>query len=268
LPNYLVTVAKRCLPKSKKYKVMSFTEATLLPNDLPVKSFSRIAYTNLSTHMTDHAFRVIVNTDVEDKYKNYLPISTKSVSITRFEIPEKTVIIPTGYTAKVREMKAEITNDIIDFIVEKGYTPVFLGKDETDAGSGHTIKGTFSTEINFDKGIDLRNQTSMLETIKIIQESSGIVGLDNGLLHLAGTTDIPIVGGFTTVKPEHRLPYRNDILGDNYYPVVVEDLPCNFCQSNMLFTFKHNFTKCIYGDYKCCDLLSSDKYIEQLDLIL
>lgn len=267
---YFVSFAKRSLPKSKKLSIKHFDEIDKLNKTTPVKSFARVPYSNLSTHLTDHSFRVIAISDGTPEYKNYLPVNTKSINIERFELPEKYVVITTGFTADVREMKPEIVNGIADHIIKKGYTPVFLGKKETYAGNGFAIKGEFSDEIQFDKGIDLRDQTTLLETVCIIKEAKTIVGLDNGLLHVAGTTDIPIVGGFTTVDPNHRMPYRNNVMGWNYYPVVIEEeeLPCRFCQSNMVFTFKHDFRNCYYKDKKCLDLLSVDKYTKKLDLIL
>lgn len=274
VPKFFESIAKRSLSKSKRLKIINFDEAKTLDKTLPVKSFARTGfYNNLSTHMTDHAFRILTSQEVEDKYKNYLPIKTKDISIKRFLLPKKYVVIPTGFTAKVREIRPEVVNEISCYLVLKGYAPVYLGKRETYAASGVSIIGEFSDEIDFGLGIDLRDQTTILETTRIIQEASGIVGLDNGLLHIGGTTDIPIVGGFTTVNPVHRMPYRNDILGDNFYPVVLtdEELACNFCQSNNSLTLEHpqgDFRFCIYNDYQCTKLLNGQKYIDKLEEIL
>lgn len=276
--SYFKSIAKRSLPKSRKLRVIDFDEAKNLPQ-MPVKSFQHTGfYNNLSTHLTDHAFRILISQDVPIEHRNYLPIKTSGISVKRFGLPEKYVVIPTGYTAKVREMRPEVVNGITTYLVEKGYTPVFLGKKEAAAGitaSGEVakIEATFSDEIDFSIGIDLRDKTTILETVKIIGESSAICGLDNGLLHIAGCTDVPIVGGFTTVDPNHRMPYRNGKLGDGFYPVILsdEELACNFCQSRCSLTIKHpnkDFRYCIYDDYECTKLLTAEKYIEQLDKLL
>lgn len=56
------------------------------------------------------------------------------------------------------------------------------------------------------------------------------VGSDTSLLHAAGATMVPIVGVFTSVRPEYRLPYRNGVLGFRC-KAVVPDLPCVGCHA-------------------------------------
>lgn len=272
-PTFFKTIAKKSLPKNDRIIVRDYSEKSHVKAGIPVKKFEGIPYTNLASHMTLQAYDIILNTQPEstDGY-NYLPIDTKGVYINRFNLPEKYIIVPTGYTSSVREFRPEVVNNVIEYILSKGYTPVFLGREKTteDSGASLFIKGTFNQKIQFDKGINLINQTDMLEMVQIIKGAKTIVGLDNGLLHIAGTTDIPIVGAFSTVKACHRLPYRHGMLGWNYYPIELtrEELACNQCQSNMTLTFNHNFVNCYYKDYKCLELLTSDKYIKELEKFL
>lgn len=233
-------------------------------------------HTNLATHQTRHAFNMFLNVEVPIEEMNYLPVDTVDVQITKFNLPEKYVVIATGFTAEVREFLPKYINDISKYVLSKGYTPVFLGKKETFNGYKHTIKGQFKEEIDFSLGINLVDATNLVECQKIIAGSKCILGLDNGLLHIAGTTSVSIIGGFTTVKPEHRMPVRNSVLGWNYYPVIVskEKLPCVFCQSNWSFGYETDFTKCHYVEKKldkeiqCVKLLTSDLYIDKLKDIL
>lgn len=271
--SFIKTLAKKSLPISERLVIRSFDEKHLAKDNIPVKKMSQNPYTNLGSHMTEHSFDLFLNTRPEDpNHYNYLPVNLKGVYINRFNLPDRYIVIPTGYTAKVREFRPEIVNNLIEYILSKGYTPVFLGRESTPENSDATkvIKGNFSQEIQFDKGINLINQTDLLESTKIIKEAKCIVGLDNGLLHLAATTDIAIVGGFTTVKPSHRLPYRHGIKGWNYYPVTLtpEELPCVHCQSNWTFLFNTDMRFCYHKDYKCIDMLTADKYIFELEKIL
>lgn len=273
LASFAKTLARKSLPESEKLIIRDFSEKSHVKAGIPVKKFGGIPYTNLATHMTKQAYDIILNTQPDDvKYYNYLPIDTKGVYINRFNLPEKYVIVCTGYTAPVREMRPEVVNGVIDYVLSKGYTPVFLGREKTneDSGSELFIKGNFSEKIQFEKGLNLINKTEMLEMVKIIKGAKCIVGLDNGLLHIAGTTDIPIVGAFSSVKSWHRLPYRNCIMGWNYYPIdlTTNELSCVHCQSNMTLTFNFNFVNCFYKDYKCLSLLTADKYIKELEKIL
>lgn len=271
--SYFKTVARKSLPETPRLTIRSFDEKHLAKDGIPVKKFSGNIYTNLANHMSKQAFDIWCNTQPDDpNYYNYLPIDLKGVYINRFNLPKDYIIICTGYTAKVREFRPEIVNNLIDYVLSKGYTPVFLGRESTPENSdaSKVIKGNFSQEIQFDKGINLINKTDLLESAKIIKGAKTIVGLDNGLIHLAATTDLSIVCGFSTVKPEHRAPYRHGIKGWEFYPVVLteEELKCRFCQSNMTMKFSHDFRLCFYDDYKCTSLLTSDKYIKELEKIL
>ena len=92
-----------------------------------------------------------------------------------------------------------------------------------------------------------------------------VVGLDNGLLHLAACTPVKIVAGYTTVKPAHRMPYRVGELGYKVWPVVPDlALKCRYCQSKAGFVYKFDFRSCYYGDYECTINLSADKYIKKI----
>ena len=226
-------------------------------------------HTTLGTHTTDFGFHVLLDKQVESKFKNYCSLDTSKIDITKFNLPEKYVVLSTGFTSPVREMIPETANGIIDYCKSKGYEVVALGSTDAKSGVGANIKGFFNDKINFDDTICLVNQTSPTEAGKIIAGAKIIVGLDNALLHLAGCTEIPIVGGFTTVDPKHRMPYRHDELGWNYYPVEPnESLECRGCQSNFVHVYDHDFRECYYGDRLCVTQLTADKYIEQLEKIL
>lgn len=236
--------------------------------------------TSMSKHLIDDAFHNLVDKDPTIEFKNYIQLNLNKIDISKFTLPEKFVIITTGFTAEVREMLPNVVNELSDYIIKKGYTPVYLGNRITPVGGKgingqDAIVGTFKEEIDYSKGIDLIGQTDLLEAGKIISQSKAIFGLDNGLLHLAGCTDVPIVGGFTTVNPLHRMPIRHNTLGWNFFPVVPDQsLECRFCQSNIEFLFDFDFRKCWYKEnqhddiIRCVYELTSQKYIKELEKIL
>lgn len=227
------------------------------------------AHNALKSHLVDHAFHVLVNRQVGIEHKNYCKLNTDGIDVTKFNLPEKYVVVTTGFTAPVREMLPQVVNDVVTFVKSKGYEVVFLGSKEATTGMHENIQGNFKSEIDYTAGIDLINKTTILEAGKIIAGARTIVGTDNGLLHLAGTTDIPIIFGLTTVNPIHRLPYRANMLGWNCFTVVPEEsLKCRFCQSNWDFVYNHDFKQCFYKDYKCTKMLTANKYIENLQLVL
>jgi len=269
VPDYALDLCKNLLPRviinpfSKGHKKYQ--------HNLPARRAEQPTINTLGSHLTESAFYNILNKPVDNKYKNYLSLDITKININKFNLPKKYVVITTGYTTKVRELLPKYINEISSFVREKGYEIVFLGNEKADVGMQNmSIKGNFDETIDYSVGLNLINKTSILEAGKIINGSKAIVGLDNGLLHLAACTDIPIVGGFTTVHPVLRMPYRHDKLGWNYYPVSLtnEILECNNCQSSWNFVFDHDFATCYYKDNKCCELLSSNKYIEELKKIL
>lgn len=274
-PDFFVDFAKHLLPG---VIIKPFSKGDKEYNDkLAGRKMSNTQATNMGMHMTDNAFHILIDKQVDNKYKNYLQLNLDKIHIGKFALPEKYVVIPTGFTAEVREMKANVVNELSDYILRKGYIPVYLGSRAAKVGAADVgdIKATFNTDIDYSKGIDLINRTTLLEAGKICGEAAAVVGLDSGLLHVASCTDVWVVGGFTTVRPEHRMAYRKDYLGYHYYPVVPdENLACRFCQSNWEFLFSTDYRKCFYKEWKldteikCVEQLTSDKYIKCLEQLL
>lgn len=278
IPDFFYDIAKRSLSADRRVNLKKFSERDKFKKDFPGRTTASKDHTNLSYHMTDHAFNVLVNKQVEDKYKDYLPVNVDNVDVSKFNLPEKYVVIATGYTSPTREFLPGTINAIIDYVMFMGYTPVFLGKRETDNGFNYKIKGTFKEEIHFDKGINLIDQTSILETTKILYGAKTTIGVDNGLLHLAATHPTNhVVAGFTSVDPLHREPYRSGgIRGFNFHSVVPPtSLECRGCQSHYVFAFTHpTFTRCYYDisaegeQIQCLALLKPELFIEKLEKIL
>lgn len=268
VPDYLVDFARHLLPNTI---IRNFTDAKKkFDGSKPTIHTRWDGRTSpMKTHLLDYAFHVLCDKHVPFSDKNYLQITPNLINIGKFNVPKKFVVITTGFTAPNREFLPEHINAVTDYVKSKNYGIVFLGKKETATGSKHTIKGNFSTEIDLSKGLDLIDKTSLLEAAKIMHESAGVIGLDNGLLHIAGCTQTPIIGGFTNVNPDVRMPVRNDVLGWNYYTVVPpKSLACRFCQSNLNFIYDFDFKNCYYKDYACLKQLSANLYIEQLEKIL
>jgi ADP-heptose:LPS heptosyltransferase len=226
---------------------------------------------NVSAHSVDHGFYTITHRTVEDKYKNYIQL--EPIDVSGFNLPEKYVVITTGFTSETREWLPESVNGVTDYVIKKGYVPVYIGKSFSSAmvTAKSNVGTTGKFKCDYSKGIDLIDMTNILEAHAIMDQSSAVIGLDNGLCHLAAMGKAKIVIGFTTVDPLHRLPYRDNILGKDCYVVTPtkKELACIHCQSNMTFaSTDHCFTKCFYKDYKCLQLMTADKWIEQLEKIL
>lgn len=277
VPDYFLELARHLVP-GPRVTIRSYGK----DKDLWVKAYASRRTTNdhhttMKTHLVDHTFHVLADKAVEVEHKNYCRLRLNRIDVEDFALPEKYIIITTGFTADVREMLPEVVNKLSDYVISKGYTPVYLGSKKAIVGRPEVpnIEGVFKSEIDYSKGLDLIDKTSLLEAGKIISNAKCLIGMDNGLMHLAGCTDIPIVGGFTTVEPKFRMPYRHDELGWNFYPVVPDvSLKCRFCQSNWEFVYDHDFRSCWYKEQKldteikCVKMLTAEKYIVELEKIL
>lgn len=170
------------------------------------------------------------------------------------------VALTPGAMVDVRRLPSKTFNDIKDYLILKGFIPVLLGRTEI---ADHYVVG-YDKDYDFTGCVDLRDRTSIVDTMRVIQGCKGMVGLDNGILHLAGCTDTPIVFGYNVAAPEHRRPRRDP---ERVYEVVPE-IACRFCQSNVKFlTEVHK--KCLYGDLKCLrEDMVFHKWKTQIDLAL
>lgn len=233
--------------------------------------FTRSPYshkiTNLSSNMVEHAFYTIVHKSVPNDWKNYIQL--EPIDISEFALPEKYVVVTTGYTSPTRAWRAESVNETVEYIIQKGYTPVFLGKSFTGSYDNEGITGNFNAD--YTKGINLIDKTDLFQAHGIMANAAVTIGVDNGLLHLCGMSQAKSIWGFTTVDPLHRLPFKDGVQGKSCGVVMPtkQELGCIGCQSNMVFASQeHSFTSCIYDDFVCLDLMGSDKWIKELEKVL
>lgn len=99
----------------------------------------------------------------------------------------------------------------IDGLYRAGMRPILVGTERDDV-PGVACPRMFVP--------DLHAQA------RLIHSCAGFVGSDSGPLHVAGATDAgAIVGVFTCVRPELRLPFRDGCAG-----VAPRGLDCLFCQ--------------------------------------
>lgn len=184
--------------------------------------------------------------------------------------PKKYAVITTGITGNSRKTPPDAWNFIIEHVRERGLTPVFLGKSKVETGNRANLYTKFSDQTRYDLGVDLRDKTTLLQAAAIMNNAAVVIGHDNGLLHLAGCTEAPIVFGYNLASPQHREPRRP--VGRVFNVTLTHaELACIHCQSNMNFVIGFNFKECFYGDLKCMSMLFEDggrRWKEQIDKAL
>jgi hypothetical protein len=180
-------------------------------------------------------------------------------------------IFTPGATSEVREMPVKAFNEIVAYTISKDITPVFLGK--RDLSEAYEAK--FS-HYNLSVGVDLRERTTLIEATQLMRKARFILGLDNGLLHMAGTTDCPTIFGHNVATIPHRVLRRKQGITIDI-TVPESELPCIGCQSKMRFIKKHDFRKCFFKerdpsrDRRCLPMLfknDSKEWKDAIDKIL
>lgn len=268
VPDYFLPLVKNMMPDLIS---RPFSKGTKLFNPKwPGRQTAMKGHDSLSTHLVDYNFHALANKQVDIKDKNYLKLNLDWIHIDKFKLPKEYVVITTGFTAKIREFLPEKVNSIVKYLNDRNMPVVFLGSHQANTGGMvSNIIGEFNDEIDYSKGINLVDETSLLEAGKIIAGSKCIIGLDNGLMHLAGCTDVPIIGAFTSVSPHLRNPYRNNELGWNCYNIIPpESCKERFFQSNIDFLYDFDFRNCYYNDYEMIKSLRVEDFIEALEKVL
>jgi ADP-heptose:LPS heptosyltransferase len=257
VPDYFIDLAKHLLPETSTRKYFSFTEAETDENLLRLPRFrsSGSWHTTLKSPLVDHAFHMLIDMQPRSDTDRFYPQIAQRFARTRH------VIVCTGYTADVRAWPAPIINEVTAWLRSENYTPIFLGARGHRAGPP-SVRATFDDGIDVSFGVDLRDKTTLIEALDWINKSAAIVGLDNGLLHLAGCTTVPIVASYTNVDPRHRTPHR---------PVgttkTLTAPGCGHCQTNTHMVLTYDFRQCYQGKTCAADIPGS-AYISALKEVL
>jgi ADP-heptose:LPS heptosyltransferase len=158
-------------------------------------------------HLVDDFARCFeVTLDAEERQPR-IPVPVDVIERGRARLAAKNVTgelliaVQTGPSWAVREwLPAEWDKLATELQREYGATVIQLGADANTTGKGairaHRVKGA----------IDLVDDRPIEETIGILKLSDYFIGIDSGLLHLAGAVGTPSLGIFGAVNPHFRLP--------------------------------------------------------------
>lgn len=199
---------------------------------------------------------------LSDEDMKYVPLKTVDVSHYGIDF-SKCAIILTTYRDITRAWKGADIIDTAKYLYDKGITPVFVGRK----GAISIWKTLAVSDFEYPGfGHDLVDKTTFRELYTIMDQAQMVIGLDSGPLHMAFATDTPVIAGFTNVRPELRIPLRNE--GVQTISVITT-VRCKFCQSDWNLDF-HDFSKCPKGmkTPKCTTSMTVDLFIEAIDKII
>lgn len=226
----------------------------------PVGPKSNIArLTGSRLKLTQYASINLLGRILSDDQTRFIPLLP--VDTSRFGVDfSKAVLILTTYRDKQRTILPAELLKIAEYVAAKGLIPVYIGKrGAISIWKNHLANSDFEYP-GF--GVDLRDQTSLIELASIMDQSKAIVGMDSGPINLAFTTKIPVVCGFTTVDGSYRVPYRG--LAKTH--IVSPGINCQSCESNWSLD-AWDFNKCprLMDLAECVTKMTSDKFIAGLE---
>lgn len=226
-------------------------------------------HTRNRVHMVDHAFNFLLDARperAEDRnYPNAAPLGPRCIL-------GPYVVFPVGATSDNKLFKASIMAPIIKWVAAAGYQPVLVGTKMsfTRAQMGDKLGEQLVIRDEVDKlppfvrgmCMDMREKTTLLELRDLLGHASTVVGVDGGTLHLAGTTDVPIVYAMGTTLPVHRFITRH---GNPQHKIcyVLPHIECVGCQSRAVLT-RHDFRFCPFDDNACMDKFKPEDFITAL----
>jgi len=282
-PDYFVSLAQFMTPTNLKLVHKPISEAPyLMPK--PYIDFTSDRLSTLHLNLVDHAYLMLMDqlppTAMDKHYLRAPFVMDNTLDMPDvLELKQEIIVFTTDFTSHSRSWPAFHINSLAKKVKDAGFQPVLLGKPgELFGGAVASYSSGLKTELF----MDLRGRTSLIEALGIIQRAKAVVGVDNGLLHLAACTDTPIVFGLTTLKPEHRvptrpmpiylprkrlLPYPKDlhthfrVYGLTH--VLEAQVPCNGCQSRG-FAINVDWRDCLFDDYSCTLTLTADRFYEKL----
>lgn len=134
-----------------------------------------------------------------------------------------------------------------------------LLKGITDAGKRVVVVGSGSDfHLSGQDIFDFIGKFTPHQIAALMSRASCFVGNDSGILHVAGTTDVPIVGIFTSAKGEYRIPWRNGTYGHSCV-VIHPEVSCYGCLHDEKPPVV--FCDCRRGDFKCLAEVTPEKVL-------
>lgn len=228
-------------------------------------------HTRNRVHMVDHAFNFLIDARPEQAADRNYPTEAPF----GHDFPSsRYIVFPVGATSDNKLFKASVMQPVVDWALSADYLPVFVGTKMSftraqmgdKLGEQLVIRDEFY-KLKVPRYVDLREQTTLLQLRDVLSGAKAVVGVDGGTLHLAGTTDVPIVYAMGTTLPQHRFITRHGNPHHKIRYITPRDLECSGCQSRAVLT-RHDFRFCPFNDNLCMEKLHSEDFITALKELL
>lgn len=159
---------------------------------------------------------------------------------------QKVAVIHMGVGWKNRTWASEHWNNVAKQLSYFGYRVVVIGR-----GGDHRAE--------FHPGLlNLVNHLTIHEIRELMKRASVFVGMDSGMIHVAMTTDVPVVGLFTVANPQYRLIARPETKSI----ALVPKSECRFCLHEQPAPV--TFVACKFGTNACLSEITPSSVIEAI----
>ena len=139
------------------------------------------------------------------------------------------VLVHPGRSWPTKTMTSEFWETIINDLIAQGKKVVLFGKD------GKDLQGIIPVDVDLSKVLDARDKLSLKESLALMDNSFMLISNDSAPIHIAGATDIWIVGVYTAKHPAFVIPYRKG--SQSYKTIQVQKEPwCWPCNANAVTT--------------------------------
>lgn len=240
-----------CMPKfNTPHKILNFIDESvnLRGQKILAQRISLVDFASL------RFFSIIL----QGEDKNYVKLPIENADITKFELPDRYVCLLTTRNFENRSLPEKSIDELIEYFITKGITPVIIGKTEKEIISSNKSYGKVYGDVP--GVINLFDKTTLLEVARVMNDSICVIGPDQGLTHIAGMTDAKVICGFTTIRPELREPQRHGVQSWNWYSIFPED-GCRFCNTDW-FVSTMKWDICEEKTLECLKALDSKHFIK------
>jgi ADP-heptose:LPS heptosyltransferase len=163
-------------------------------------------------------------------------------------------VVHAGPTWKVKEWSIQHWNTLVSQLRSRLRLMVVQIGDERDAS------GTRRDVARIDGAVDLIGRLSISEILSLLDRSDVFVGVDSGMIHLAHSVGVPVVGLAGPTSTQCFLPARGSAAG------VTSDVPCLGCHHAATGPI-HWQSGCPYG-IRCMHELDSDRVVLAVEKVL
>lgn len=107
--------------------------------------------------------------------------------------------------------------------------------------------------------LKISKNISIQQVSELIERAKAFVGVDTSTLHIAASTDTPIISVFTSAHHDFRKPLRDD---SKFFPIIPENLDCYGCLKDI--PAPATSVTCRRGDLACLRDIDPDHIFTNL----